>query len=147
MGVLGPGMAFGELCMFAEEAHQLSDRQRFYQAIALTESYYITLSMREFGAVMRSHEEAIEKARLAFLRTIPEFTHMGNNILKKLCYEFKPVNCIKNHVLYREGDDSNYIYFVLSGGFVIQKLVKTVREEFIVEEPGQLIDGVKKAED
>jgi CRP-like cAMP-binding protein len=75
--------------------------------------------MKEFGAVMRSHEESIEKARLAFLRTIPEFTHMGNNILKRLCYEFKQMSCIKNHVLYREGDESKYIYFVLSGEFMI----------------------------
>jgi CRP-like cAMP-binding protein len=103
--------------------------------------------MKDFSKILRSHEEAIEKARLTFLRTIPEFAHMGNNVMKRLCYEFQKIDCIKNHVLYREGEESKYVYFVLSGRFVVHKVLKTIKEEIVVEEPGQIIESLKKNED
>lgn len=44
-GTLKPGDAFGESCLYSIDSESFQDKPRFYQAIALTDSYYMTLSI------------------------------------------------------------------------------------------------------
>lgn len=83
--------------------------------IALTESYYLTLRWRDFQAVIKSHEEQIERDHLAFLRKIPEFTHLTKNVLGRLSRDFKHIIAVKGQVLYTEGRPANYLFFVKTG--------------------------------
>lgn len=60
-GTMGAGMAFGESCMFGNDAASLMDRNKFYNPIALTESYYLTLNMRDYQKVLKNIEEQMQR--------------------------------------------------------------------------------------
>ena len=60
-GTITSGMAFGESCMFGSESRGLSEKPSFFNAIALTECYFITLSMHDLKETMKSYEDQIEK--------------------------------------------------------------------------------------
>lgn len=55
-GTLGPGNAFGESCMFGSDSASLKETTKFFNAIALTESYYLTINLREYKKIMEEHE-------------------------------------------------------------------------------------------
>lgn len=55
-GTFGPGNAFGESCMFGSESTALAEKHKFYTAIALTESYYLTIDLRKYRRVMEQQE-------------------------------------------------------------------------------------------
>lgn len=122
-------------------------KRKFYNAIAHTEAYVISLSSSRFQETMRLHEDTLEKSQLTFLRTIPEFLPLGNNVLKRLCKEFKPVSCIKGHTLYQEGKPAQHLYFVRDGGFKVQKLLAMGKDETpLSEEAGQMLENYKQQE-
>jgi CRP-like cAMP-binding protein len=114
-GTMHAGMAFGESCMFGSESHSLYEKNKFYQAVALTDSYYLTLSLKDYRNAMLYHEDQIEKDQLNFLRKIPEFTHLGKNLLRRLCKDFKALSVVKGSVLYTEGRPADFLFFIKSG--------------------------------
>jgi hypothetical protein len=101
--------------MFGSDSSNLCSKNRFYQAIALTDSYYLTISLKDYEKVMIMHEDQIERDQLTFLRKIPEFMHLGKNVLRRLCKEFKPVTAVKGSILYTEGRPADYLFFIKSG--------------------------------
>lgn len=113
-GTLTTGMAFGESFMLGG-----SDRNRFYNAIAMTDCYCLSLSKESFDYIMCSSERKIFNDKMIFLRSLPEFRHLSlpRQKLEYLCTNLMPVSCIKNRVIFREGEQNKFVYFVRSGEF------------------------------
>lgn len=122
-GTLTPGCAFGESCLLGNESSALTEKPRFYQAIALTDCYYITLHMTSLRRIMKGHEDRIEKDRVDFLKLIPEFSLLSGTLIKKLSRELKPLPFHKDKLVYNAGDPSNYVYFVIRGKFSVQRSI------------------------
>jgi len=58
---MGVGDMFGESCMFSTESNKYVPSARFYQAFAITDSYYLTLPVQSLQAAVKILEERILK--------------------------------------------------------------------------------------
>jgi len=111
-GTLRVGMAFGESPLLGG-----SDKNRFFNGTALTDCVCLTLSKSDFDFIMTSSERKIFNDKISFIRSIPEFKSLSlpRQKLEFLCDNLEPVNCIKNSVIFKEGDPNKYVYFVRNG--------------------------------
>lgn len=110
---MSSGCAFGESCMIGLEHKDLQEKNRFYQAIAMSDSFYITLSLKDYKEIMRAHEDQVLKSRYDFLRNnVNEVRALGTGALKRLCLEFREVSYPRGRVIYSEGQPSDYLYIV-----------------------------------
>jgi hypothetical protein len=92
-------MAFGESSLF--NIYEAS--KRFYNATALTETYLLKISRREYAKVVHTHAKRSLNEKIAFLKAIPNFN--GGSIprlkLTTLCMNLFSMIRVKNHVLYK----------------------------------------------
>ena len=56
-----------------------------------------------------------------FVKQLPIFANLSAKILKRLKDRCERFDCIKNQVIYREGDEATHIYIVMEGEFMISK--------------------------
>jgi hypothetical protein len=62
------GMAFGESVLLGG-----SENNRWFNAVAMSDTICLQLSKHDFDYVMCSNERKIFKEKMEFLRSIPEF--------------------------------------------------------------------------
>lgn len=120
-GCLTAGMAFGESPIL-----NLSDnKNRFYNAIALTECYVLHIRRDDYERVYQAQERRSLSEKMAFIKTIPEFNSqtLTRSKLQYLCQNLFPISRIKGNVLYSEGDLAKHVYFIRKGEVQIQKKV------------------------
>lgn len=112
-GALTQGMAFGESALF----NIYENKNRFYNAVALSETFILTISRREYAKLIHTHAKKSLNEKIAFLKTIPDFNgaSIPRSKLTHICLNLYTVQKVKGHVLFREGDESKYIYFIKSG--------------------------------
>jgi hypothetical protein len=60
-GTLTAGCGFGESCMFGSDSSSLQESRRFFTPIALTESYYMCLRLKDYHGVIKNIEDKILK--------------------------------------------------------------------------------------
>jgi len=65
-------MTFGESILLGG-----SEKNRFFNAVALTDCICLSLSKSDFDYVMNSSERKIFNDKMSFLRSIPEFRHLS----------------------------------------------------------------------
>jgi hypothetical protein len=92
-------MAFGESALF----DIYESRKRFYNAVALTETFILKISRREYAKVVHTHAKRSLNEKIAFLKAIPDFNGASIPRLKltSLCMNLFSMMRVKNHVLYR----------------------------------------------
>lgn len=118
-GVLAAGNAFGESALLYE------NRRKFYNAITFTECYFLTIQKLEFDHFITEVEKRDANEKICFLKTIPELSHVGisRTKLANISKHLQPVTCIKNYILYKQGEPFKYVYFVREGELKLCKKV------------------------
>lgn len=53
--------------------------------------------------------------------TIPIFSKIGRIFLAKFADKLENKNCVKDQILYKKGEPTNFVYIVKSGEFVVSK--------------------------
>ena len=108
-------------------------RKKFYHAITLDTCWILQIPKMDFDHVMKDVERKAVNERILYLKTIPEFNvNISRPKLIHLCKHMLPVNLIKGQQLYREGDETKYVYFLRSGELKLSKrilLIKSSKEE------------------
>jgi hypothetical protein len=77
--------------------------------MVLTKDAYI----RVIGKI----EKRAYNEKINFLRNIPVFQLLTRTTLGKMTYYFENKPCIRDAILYKEGDLTDYVYIVKSGEF------------------------------
>jgi CRP-like cAMP-binding protein len=120
-GAFYNGCSFGELCLL-----KLDQMTRFYSAIAITNTYCVSLSRKKLLQVVENCERRRLSDRRDFMTGIEEFKDISRTILTKLIDPsvFEVHSCIKNSVICEEGTELDYIYFIKEGEFEISKVIR-----------------------
>lgn len=103
-------------------------KKKFYHAITLDTCYLLSIPKMDFDHIMRDVERKAVNERILFIKTIPELNvNISRHKLINLCKHLIPVNMIKNQTLYKEGDETRFVYFVKAGELKLSKKILLVK--------------------
>lgn len=121
-GTLHGGCSFGALAVI-----NLTDPDdtRFYSALAVNNTYCLTLSKKKMLSIVDNFEKRTLNDRREFMRSMQEFKDMSHTWLTKLilpeCFEL--IQVIKGSVVFKEDEEMEYVYFIKEGDFEISKVI------------------------
>lgn len=100
-------------------------KPRFYNAIALTEVYYLQITKDDFSRVISDQQRRSLLDKQQFLKSIPEFDNPGltRSKLQYLCENMHYESRVKDNVIYSEGDPVKHVYFIWRGEVKLYKRV------------------------
>lgn len=75
----------------------------------------MVLSKNDYNRVIGKIERRTYNDKINFLRNIPVFSLLTRTSLGKMTYYFETKNCIRDAILYKEGDPAEYVYIVKQG--------------------------------
>ena len=55
------------------------------------------------------------------------FTHVSKMSLSKMSYYFKPVTYLRNHYIFREGEEADSVFVVVEGDYILTKSLEGKR--------------------
>lgn len=94
--MLTDGMTFGESVLLGR-----SDKDSFFNAIAMSDCICLQLDKADFDNLMNSNDRKILNEKIQLLNSIPEFRMLTltRSKLTTLCQNLIPESCIKNAYL------------------------------------------------
>lgn len=100
----------------------------------------MVLSKVDYVKVIGKIERRAYNEKINFLRNIPVFSLLTRTSLGKMTYYFESKTCIRDGILYKEGDLAEYVYIIKSGEFEATKRIlhtgpKADKIEDIMENP------------
>ena len=113
----GEGFAFGEIAL-------LKRTKRNATIKALEQSQLVSIEKSDYNKIIKELEERrLEKEMNVFKRHYPLFQFWSHNQLIKLFNCFANETVLYNSYLYKQNEDSEYIYIITQGKFEIYTLV------------------------
>ena len=117
LGIFYEGFPFGEIAL-------IKNFKRNAYIKTLSETYCITLIKNDYNKVMIEIEhKRLEKNISLFQKTYPLFQLWSLNELIKLFNCLSTINLNKDDYLYKQNENSDYIYLVKNGVFEIYSMV------------------------
>jgi hypothetical protein len=100
----------------------------------------MVLSKFDYNKVIGKIERRAYNDKINFLRDIPVFSLLTRTSLGKMTYYFETKSCIRDSILYKEGDVAEFVYIIKSGEFEATKRIlhtgpKAENIEEILENP------------
>ena len=124
VSILETGASFGELALVKQQPRAASIR-------CLTECHLATLDKKDYMTILGNITLKKIDALTAFLQNLPVFKSCTNKVVTRLSYYFKPGKYIRNQLVYKQGDPSDYVYIVKSGEFKLEREVPIKHEKQI----------------
>lgn len=118
---LQTGASFGELAL-------ISNKTRAATIRCLENTHFAVLSKEGYEKVLGKIEHAKLNKLVDFLKSVPTFKHWSKSALLKLTYFFKKKSFIRNQVVYKEGDNSKFLYVIKEGEFEISKKMRPEKD-------------------
>ena len=117
LGEFGKGFSFGEIALIKRCTRNAT-------IAALEETKVLSIDKYDYNKIIRELEEKrLEKVLIGFKKTYPVFQYWTNNHLIKLLNCFSYQTLVQGDYLYKQNEDSEYIYFVKSGTLEMYSLV------------------------
>jgi CRP-like cAMP-binding protein len=117
LGIFYEGFPFGEIALIKRYKRNANIK-------ALNQTYCITLTKHDYHRVMIEIEQKrLERTVSLFQKTYPLFQFWTINDLIKLFNCLSTVNLNKGDYLYKQNENSDYIYLVKNGVFEIYSMV------------------------
>jgi len=107
---------------FGEIALTLS-KPRIATITAREDLHLASLNKEDYNKIFENQIEDMNRKMRCFFS---QFNSFSRDAIIKFTYEFKPINFNSNQVIFRQGDDSSFIYLVKSG---CVKLFKELENE------------------
>ena len=125
LGEFGEGFAFGEIAL-------LKRTKRNATIKASEQSQLVSIEKCDYNKIIKELEERrLEKEMNVFKRHYPLFQFWSHNQLIKLFNCFANETVLYNSYLYKQNEDSEYIYIITQGKFEMYTLVSFAwAEEF-----------------
>ncbi|CDW74956.1 UNKNOWN [Stylonychia lemnae] len=127
------GSSFGELALLEQKPRAATIR-------CLQNSHFMVLTKNDYVKVIGKIERRTYNEKINFLRNIPVFQLLTRTSLGKMTYYFDTKNCIRDSILYKEGDNAEFVYIVKKGELEATKKIlhtgpKAENIEEILENP------------
>lgn len=122
---LGPGRGFGELALLKGMVRNASVK-------CITPTTLLSLSREDFTKLLGNLEEKRLNEKVAFLSHVQCFKNLSKGAMFKLSYYFTLRSIKRGEVVYREGDEAEKVYVILSGEFQFsKKSTRSVRSQSV----------------
>ena len=112
--VLGTGESFGLAGLF-------TDRLRSHDAIAHEKLYLGVINKSTFKTIISAYIEKKTNDKMEFLHNLPLFSTWSRISILKLLESFEATTYLRNQRIFKEGDDSNSVVFIMSGELRLTK--------------------------
>lgn len=116
MAVLNSGETFGSSSIIVNEPRKASIR-------CLEDCHFAILSKNDFNRALGAIERRKYNERIIFLQSLPYFSKLTKTSLGKISFQFVDRPIIKGQVLYKEGEDAEYVYLVKEGQFEVTRMI------------------------
>lgn len=114
VNVLTKGDSFGELAL-------LSNKPRAAMIICREECDFAVLEKRDFVKILKASEEKKLLEEMNFFASLNIFKNWNFNLVKMLYVNTQTRACGLNEIVYEEGQESEEMFIVQKGVFVIEK--------------------------
>lgn len=102
------GSSFGELALLEQKPRAATIR-------CLQNSHFMVLSKNDYNKVIGKIERRAYNDKINFLRNIPVLSLLTRTSLGKLTYYFEVKVCIRDSIIYKEGDSAEWVFIIKSG--------------------------------
>lgn len=114
LAILDNGHSFGEVALIEQKPRLATIR-------CLQDSHFAVLSKKDFNKVLGIIERKKYNEKIQFLRSLPYFSQLTRASLGKLIYQFTDIKTLKDQILFREGEPSDFVYLVKEGQFEVSR--------------------------
>jgi CRP-like cAMP-binding protein len=118
------GDSFGELAL-------LDDKPRSATIQWYSDWVFATMEREDYNKTLKRIENRNINKIVDFFQDLPYFSTYGKNALQRIRFLFNRFKLKGKHVVFKEGDPSDYVYIVISGDFELIKKVKQVETKEI----------------
>ena len=109
------GGSCGELCL-------IDGKPRMATVKCLKRTHFLILNKELYNAALNELNFKNQKEKINFLKeTIPVFNKMHRAFIGKFADRLEQKTCVKDQILYKEGDTIDYVYIVRKGEFVVTR--------------------------
>ncbi|KAL4474134.1 hypothetical protein ABPG72_002859 [Tetrahymena utriculariae] len=112
--VLESGDSFGELSL-------IYNRPRLATIRTLEKSHLAVLKKKEFRTILREKEEVQLVKEMKYFSTLPFFEGQNFNLVRDIYLNTFKLKCINKEIIFNEGDESDSVFIIKSGEFVLFK--------------------------
>jgi len=116
VATLTQGQSFGELAL-------LNQKPRSATMLCTTDCDFAVIDKQSYDKVIRQIQKKIQNERVQFLRSIPFFAKWTKTSLTKFSLMLKPRKLKRNQIVFREGDECDWVFIVKKGEFEVKKKV------------------------
>lgn len=122
VGILNAGSSFGELAL-------ISERPRSATIQAREKCSFLVLNKSSFTKILGGIAEKRLSGLVKFLQKLNFFSSRSKSYLIKLAYFFQVKRFKKGHIVYREGESVDGVYFIKDGEVTIEKRKMVTNKE------------------
>ncbi|CAG9331801.1 CNBD2_16 [Blepharisma stoltei] len=122
VGEYGPGSAFGELSL-------IKDMPRSASILCIADTEFAVLYKDDYLRILGKSETIRLDEMIGFFQTMPMFKNWGKKAIGRLTYFFKDKSLVRNDILYKQGDESEYVYIVKQGTLELIKEISLIHQE------------------
>ncbi len=109
IGVFGEGFSFGEMALIRKTTRNATIR-------AIQKSYLLTLEKKDYNnAIKELQEKKLSKDIEKFISSYPIFKMLYKEKILELLHNLKKKIIYKGEYLFKQNDESDYIYFLNNG--------------------------------
>ncbi|KAL4486551.1 hypothetical protein ABPG73_003855 [Tetrahymena malaccensis] len=109
-----PGECFGEIAL-------LTKQRRTATMVCAEKTYCLTLSKQGFDKIVGAYQNSMIQAQLNFLQQFSFIEKIPKSKLLSITHDMKKNEYSKGQIIYKEGDSSEFFYFIINGEFEISK--------------------------
>lgn len=107
---LNSGASFGELALEQNKPRSASIK-------CLENCHLAVLDKTDYKKILLNFVKEKQMELVDFLQSLPLFRKCTKETIRKLTFFFQERICFKNNVIYREGDNAEYVYIIRTGEF------------------------------
>ena len=122
VATLSIGASFGELGLLRGEKRAATITCKECTTLAV-------LSKSDFDVILRDNQAKLLNDKINFLLSVPAFSMWSQAMMTKCSYYFNERNYIKSETVYREGEDADEVFVIVSGEFAFMKNVKEPKSD------------------
>lgn len=121
---IGSGRVFGELALEM-------DTPRTATIYAKENTHFAVITRAAFKKIVKSTKSAeLINKKINYLKGLFLFKHIPKRSISTMMYYFIEQNCSFNQCIYRKGEVSDRIFFIVSGGVRVCQDMPIPREKF-----------------
>lgn len=113
------GMSFGELAL-------IDNKPRAATIKCESDCIFATMERSDYTKTLSRIENRNINKVIDFFKDLPYFENYGRAALNKIRFNFSRIKFKRKHIIYKEGDPSDFVYIVINGDFELEKKIKCV---------------------